>query len=74
MLTEGIRTRMRQERVGKGFEIYTAGLEFELGRASLVRAWNSRSFTPSPGCTKCAFRGMRFPRIQKKKIKCWEGF
>jgi hypothetical protein len=27
---------------GKGFEIYTAGLEFKSGRAPLIRAWNSR--------------------------------
>ena len=30
---------------GKGFEIYTAGLEFKSGHAPLVRVWNSRGFT-----------------------------
>jgi hypothetical protein len=39
------------------------------GRARLVRAWDSRGFTRSPGPTKCAFREMEFPRIQKKKKK-----
>jgi len=55
------------ERDSKGFEICTAVLEFESGRAPLVRAWDSRDFTPSPGPTKCVFQGMRFPRIKKKK-------
>ena len=56
------------QRDGKGFEICTAGLEFESGRAPLVRAWDSRGFTRSPRPTKCAFRGVGFPRIQKKKL------
>ena len=51
---------------GKGLEICTAGFEFELGRAPLVRAWNSRGFTRSPGLTKCAFWRVEFPRIKKK--------
>jgi hypothetical protein len=54
-------------RDGKGFEICTAGLEFESGHAPLVRAWDSRSFTPSSEPTKCAFRGGEVSRIQKKK-------
>jgi hypothetical protein len=37
---------------GKGFEICTAGLEFKSGRASLIRVWDSRDFTRSPGPTK----------------------
>ena len=45
----------------------TIGLEFESGRAPFVRAWDSRSFTHSPEPIKCAFQGVRFPRIQKKK-------
>jgi len=48
-------------RDGKGFEICIAGLEFESGRASFVRAWDSRDFTPSPGSTKYAFQKIRFP-------------
>jgi hypothetical protein len=52
----------------KGFEICTAGLEFELGRAPLVRAWDSRGFTCSPGPIKYTFLRVRFPRIKKKKI------
>jgi hypothetical protein len=48
-------------------EICTAGLEFESGRTPLVRAWNSRSLTRSPGPTKYVFRKVEFPRIQKKK-------
>jgi hypothetical protein len=50
-------------------EICTAGLVFKSGRASLVRAWDRRGFTRSPGPTKCAFREVRIPRIQKKKKK-----
>jgi hypothetical protein len=53
----------------KGFEICTAGLEFESGRAPLVRAWDSRGFTPSPGPTKCAFRGGEVSSNPKKKKK-----
>ena len=47
----------------------TAGFEFESGRAPLVRAWDSRGFTCSPGPTKYAFQKVGFPRIQKKKKK-----
>ncbi|XP_024462734.1 16 kDa phloem protein 1 [Populus trichocarpa] len=43
----------------KGFEICTAGLEFESGRALLVKDWDSRGFIRSPGPTKYAFQGMR---------------
>jgi hypothetical protein len=39
----------------KGFEICTAGLEFESGRAPLVKAWDSRGFTSSPELTKYVF-------------------
>jgi len=53
----------------KGFEICTAGLEFESGRAPLVRAWDSRSFTPSPGPTKYAFQGGEVSSNSKKKKK-----
>jgi len=49
----------------KGLKICIVDLEFESGRASLVRARDSRDFTRSPGPTKCAFRKMRFSRIQK---------
>jgi hypothetical protein len=52
---------------GKGFEICTAGLEFKSGRAPLVRAWDSRGFTPSPGPTKCAFRVGEVSSNPKKK-------
>ena len=45
-----------------------AGLEFESGYVLLVRIWDNRGFTHSPGPTKCAFRGVRFPRIQKKSF------
>jgi len=48
-------------RDGKGLEICTAGLEFESGRAPLVKAWDSRGFTCSPEPTKCAFCGVGFP-------------
>ena len=51
---------------GKGLEICTTYLKFKSGGAPLVRAWDSRSFTRLPGLTKCAFQGVRFPRIQKK--------
>jgi len=52
---------------GKGFEICTAGLEFESGRAPLVRAWDSWGFTPSPGPTKCTFREGEVSSNKKKK-------
>ena len=39
----------------KGFEICTAGLEFESGCAFLVRAWDNQSFTRLPELTKCTF-------------------
>ena len=48
-------------------EICTAGLEFESGRVPLVRVWNSRSLTRSPGPTKYVFRRVEFPQIHKKK-------
>jgi hypothetical protein len=48
--------------------ICTAGLEFELGHIFLVRAWDSRGFTRSPGLTKNAFRRVRFPRIKKEEV------
>ena len=54
------------QRDGKGLEICTAGLEFESGRVSLIRAWDSWGFTRSPGSTKYVFRRVRFSRIQKK--------
>jgi len=40
----------------------------ESGRAPLVRAWDSRGFTPSPEPTKCAFRGGEVSSNPKKKI------
>jgi len=40
----------------KELEISTTNLKFELGHASLVRAWNSRDFTCSPGLTKYPFQ------------------
>ena len=51
------------QRDGKELEIYTAGLEFESGRAPLVKAWDNRDFTRSPGLTKYTFREVEFPRI-----------
>jgi hypothetical protein len=54
-------------RDGKELEICTAGLEFESGRAPLVRAWNSRGFIRSHGPTKYIFQKIKFPQIQKKK-------
>ena len=50
----------------KEIEICTVSLEFESGRAPLVRACDSRDFTRSPEPTKCAFREVEFPRIKKK--------
>ena len=44
-----------------------AGLEFGSGRASFVRAWDSRGFTRSPEPTKCAFQGV-FSNPIKKNI------
>jgi hypothetical protein len=55
-------------RDGKRLEICTAGFEFESGHALLVRAWNSRGFTRSPGPTKNVFREVGFPRIKKKNV------
>jgi hypothetical protein len=52
----------------KEIEICTVSIEFESGRAPLVRACDSRDFTRSPEPTKCAFREVRFPRIKKKKL------
>jgi len=46
--------------------ICTAGLEFESGRASLVRAWDGQGFTRSLGPTKCSFRKVGFSQIKKK--------
>jgi hypothetical protein len=57
-------------RDGKRLEICTAGFEFESGHALLVRAWNNRGFTHSPGPTKNIFREVGFPRI-KKKMYCF---
>jgi hypothetical protein len=42
-------------RDGKGLEICKAGLEFESGRAPLIRVSDSWGFTRSPGPIKCAF-------------------
>jgi hypothetical protein len=42
-------------------------VEFESGRAPLVRAWDSRGFTLSPGPTKYAFWGWGFLESKKKK-------
>jgi len=50
----------------KEIEICTVSLEFESGRAPLVRPCDSRDFTRSPEPTKCAFREVGFPRIKKK--------
>jgi len=55
------------QRDDKGFEIYIADFKFESGRASLVRAWNSQGFTPSPESTKCAFREGEVSSNPKKK-------
>jgi len=49
----------------------TASLEFESGRAPLVRAWDSRGFTPSPEPTKCAFReGEVSSNPKKQDVTC----
>jgi hypothetical protein len=53
----------------KGFEICTAGLEFESGRAPLIRAWDNRSFTRSPKLTKCAFPGDGVFSNPKKSLR-----
>jgi len=50
----------------KRLEIYTAGLEFELGRAPLVRAWDSRVLLAHLGSQSMLF-GVGFSRIKKKK-------
>jgi hypothetical protein len=60
-------SKYRTRRDGKGFEIYTAGLEFESGLAPLVRARESRGFIRSPGPTKCAFQEVGFSSNSKKK-------
>jgi hypothetical protein len=60
----------------KGFEMCTADLEFESGRASLVRASNSRSFTRSPEPIKCTFREVGIssnPKRKKEKKKKMRG-
>jgi hypothetical protein len=49
----------------KKLKIYTKGFKFESGYASLVRAWDSKGFTRSPGPTKYAFRGVEFPKKKK---------
>jgi hypothetical protein len=56
-------------RDGKGLEICIAGLEFESGRAPLVKAWDSQGFTHSPEPTKYTFRKVRFPRIKKNRFE-----
>ena len=43
------------------------GVEFDSGCSSFVRVWDNRDFTCSPGLIKYTFRGVKFPRIQKKK-------
>jgi hypothetical protein len=52
----------------KRLEICTAGLEFESGRAPLVKAWDNRGFIRSPGSTKYTFSRVGFPRIKKKDL------
>ena len=54
-------------RGGKGFEICIAGLEFESGRAPLVKAWDSRGFTHSPEATKMHCPGDGISSNPKKK-------
>ena len=63
----------RAWRDDKEIEICTVSLEFESGRAPLVRACDSRDFTRSPEPTKCAFREVEFPWIKKKIVfsKCF---
>jgi len=39
-----------------------------LGHTFLVRAWDSRDFTRSPGPTKNAFQRVKFPRIKKEEV------
>jgi hypothetical protein len=43
----------------------SAGFEFELGRTSLVRVWDSRGFTHLLKLIKCVFSGWDF--LNKKK-------
>jgi hypothetical protein len=71
LLMNDVRTTCPQEMWwdDKEREICTAGLEFESGRASLVRACDSWSFTRSPGPTKCASRRWGFLKFKKKKNK-----
>jgi hypothetical protein len=52
----------------KRLEICTAGLKFESGRALLVKAWDNRGFTRSPGPIKYTFSRVGFPRIKKKDL------
>jgi hypothetical protein len=59
---------------GKGFEICTAGLEFESGRVPLVRAWDIRGFTRLPEPTKYAFRRWGFLESKKKMYVFYKNF
>jgi len=57
-------------RDGKESEICTAGLEFESGRAPLVRAWDSRGFTHSPEPNKIRFsKNKVYSNKKTKKLK-----
>ena len=51
----------------KELEICIAGLKFESGRVSIVRAWNSRGFTRSPKPTKYVFWEMGLISSNSKK-------
>jgi hypothetical protein len=66
MLASSLSGSQEAWRDSKRLEICTASLEFESGRASFLRAWDSRGFTHSPEPTKYVFQEMRFPWIQKK--------
>jgi hypothetical protein len=61
MLASSLNESQQALRDSKKLEIYTAGLEFELGRVSFVKTWDSRDFTRSPELTTYVFQEMRFP-------------
>jgi len=68
LLCEDVERKVQEAwRDGKKLEICTTCLEFESGRAPLVRVWDGRGFTRSPGFTKCVFQRVGF--LKSNKIK-----
>ena len=55
----------------KGFEIYKVSLEFESGRAPLIRVSDSWDFTCSPGPIKCFLRDGVSSNPKKKQRNSW---